>query len=351
MGSLRQQLLALSAYGVKNLIVVITKMKEVQYDQNRFEFIKSDFSVALKKYGFVHNRIPFIPVACLDGVNILNVRGDQSNNNNNGSNGDAIEFMPWYDGWEYTTQQGDTLKGKTLMEVLNSLTPIPRIESPNLLASIIDSSRIPGVGTISTVKVLRGALHKGDKLMLSGKNAAVPVDCSISSMEIHNIITDVCHVGHLVGVKIAKVDRHLTSRGHIISNLGSNFEPVQEFTAQLLITDDTSVRNGSAFECYAGSCRSVVKIDRLISIIDKKTGIVLEESPKIARKNSMVLCRFNSDRPMCIMPYKEFPPLGRLIFRVSLEICAVGMVKEVSKIKPVNKPAVRVTPAKSKYFR
>ena len=70
------------------------------------------------------------------------------------------------------------------------------------------------------------------------------------------------------------------------------------------------------------------------SIIDKKTGKIIEEKSNRLRNGDTAIVKFVPTKPMCVEVFAEFPPLGRFVVRDMMQIVAVGVVKEVVKKDP-----------------
>lgn len=81
------------------MIVCANKMDEktVNYSKERFEEIKKELSIFLKKVGYNPDKIPFVPISGWVGDNMV----DKSTN------------MAWY-------------KGPTLIDALNNVNPPKR---------------------------------------------------------------------------------------------------------------------------------------------------------------------------------------------------------------------------------
>ena len=76
---------------IKHVVVCVNKMDLVQFDENIFESIKSDFESIVSKVGFRGQKVMFIPLAAKEGDNIVF----------------SSVKMPWY-------------KGETLLEFLEN---------------------------------------------------------------------------------------------------------------------------------------------------------------------------------------------------------------------------------------
>eukprot|EP00180_Rhodochaete_pulchella_P003514 Plantae.Rhodophyta-Rhodochaete_pulchella.ctg60869.p3 GENE.Plantae.Rhodophyta-Rhodochaete_pulchella.ctg60869~~Plantae.Rhodophyta-Rhodochaete_pulchella.ctg60869.p3 ORF type:complete len:146 (-),score=23.31 Plantae.Rhodophyta-Rhodochaete_pulchella.ctg60869:136-573(-) len=60
----------LRGLGIAHLIIVVNKMDMVDFDRERFEFVKSSMQAFLKQAGF-KDSVTFVPCAGLSGVNLV----------------------------------------------------------------------------------------------------------------------------------------------------------------------------------------------------------------------------------------------------------------------------------------
>jgi elongation factor 1-alpha len=160
--------------GIQQLIVAITKMDLVNWDQKRFEELKNEAINLLKPLGFNVDKIPFIPVSGQLGDNLLK----RSTN------------MPWY-------------KGPILVEALDALeVPKRPVEKP-LRIPIQDVYSITGVGTVPVGKVETGVLKVGDTVVFEPSG----VKGEVKSIEIHHRSIPEAKPGDNIGFNVRGVSK------------------------------------------------------------------------------------------------------------------------------------------------
>ena len=81
-GQTREHALLAYTLGVKQMIVAINKIDNVDYSEDRFEEIKSAIGENLKRIGYDVSKIPFVPISGFKGENLL----------------ESSKNMPWYKG-------------------------------------------------------------------------------------------------------------------------------------------------------------------------------------------------------------------------------------------------------------
>lgn len=94
------------------------------------------------------------------------------------------------------------------------------------------------------------------------------------------------------------------------------------------------------------------KFSELLEKIDRRSGKVLEENPKMVKSGDAAIVKLVPSKPMVVEPFSEYPPLGRFAVRDMKQTVAVGVVKEVTKADPkggegkVTKAAQKATKGK-----
>jgi len=69
----------------------------------------------------------------------------------------------------------------------------------------------------------------------------------------------------------------------------------------------------------------------IISRIDRRTGVVLEENPKSVKTGDCIMAKLTPSKPMVVEVFQEYPPLGRFAVRDMKQTVAVGVIKSVEK--------------------
>lgn len=79
------------------------------------------------------------------------------------------------------------------------------------------------------------------------------------------------------------------------------------------------------------------KFAELIEKIDRRTGKVMEASPKFVKSGDACIVKLIPSKPMCVEAYSEYPPLGRFAVRDMRQTVAVGVIKSVDKTEKTGK--------------
>src|SRR3989344_2568975 len=123
--------------GVNQLAVAVNKMDAVNYDEARFNKVKTDVSQVLKTAGYKLENIKFIAISALQGENIVK----------------KSTKMPWY-------------KGSTLLELLDEFSEPEKPTQLPLRLPIQDVYNITGIGVVPVGRVETGIMKVGDKVVI-----------------------------------------------------------------------------------------------------------------------------------------------------------------------------------------
>jgi elongation factor 1-alpha len=287
--------------GIPQLIVAITKMDLVSWDQKRFEELKNETINLLKPLGFNVEKIPFIPVSGQLGDNLLK----------------RSQNMPWY-------------KGPILVEALDALeVPKRPVEKP-LRIPIQDVYTITGVGTVPVGKVETGVLKVGDTLVFEPSGAKGEV----KSIEIHHKSIPEAKPGDNIGFNVRGVSKAEIKRGDVAGHPDNPPTVAKEFIAQIVVLQHPTVITAGytpVFHCHTASI--ACRIDELIAKIDPRTGAVIQEHPDFLKNGDVARVRVVPTRPMVIEKQADFPELARFAIRDMGITVAAGICLDVVKAK------------------
>jgi elongation factor 1-alpha len=287
--------------GIQQLIVVITKMDLVNWDQKRFEELKNEAINLLKPLGFNVDKIPFIPVSGQFGDNLLK----RSTN------------MPWY-------------KGPILVEALDALeVPKRPVEKP-LRIPIQDVYSITGVGTVPVGKVETGVLRVGDTVVFEPSG----VKGEVKSIEIHHKSIPEAKPGDNIGFNVRGVSKAEIKRGDVAGHPDNPPTVAKEFIAQIVVLQHPTVITAGytpVFHCHTASI--ACRIEELIAKIDPRTGAVIQDHPDFLKNGDVARVRVVPTKPMVIEKQADFPELARFAIRDMGITVAAGVCLDVVKAK------------------
>ena len=301
-GQTREHALLAYTLGVKQLIVCANKMDEktVAYSQARFEEIVNEVSNFIKKIGYNPKNVPFVPISGWTGDNML----------------ERSENMPWW-------------KGPTLLEALDGVTPPIRPVDKPLRIPLQDVYKIGGIGTVPVGRVETGILKPGAIVTF----APVGLTTEVKSVEMHHEQLAEAVPGDNVGFNVKNVAVKDIRRGFVAGD--AKDDPPAEtgvFNAQVIVLNHPGqIHAGYAPVVDCHTAHIACKWQTIISKIDRRSGKILEESPKFVKSGDAAMVDLVPQKPMCVEAFGTYPPLGRFAVRDMRQTVAVGVIKKTEK--------------------
>jgi len=307
-GQTREHALLAYTLGVKQMICLVNKMddKSVKYSKDRFKEIEGEMKKFLKTVGYKPKKIPFIPISGWVGDNML----------------EPSKNMPWY-------------KGPYVLKALDAIKPPKRpIEKP-LRLPLQDVYKIGGIGTVPVGRVETGVIKPG----MSVTFAPAMLTTEVKSVEMHHEAMEEAKPGDNVGFNVKNISLKQIRRGMVAGDAKKD-PPAKSahFNAQVIILDHPNkIMAGytPVLDCHTAhiACR----FDKLLTLMNKRTGAVIEENPKSAKSGQAVIVDMIPSKPMCVESFKEYPPLGRFAVRDMRKTVAVGVIKKNFRADPNKK--------------
>lgn len=304
-GQTREHALLAFTLGVKQMIVAINKMddKSVNYSQSRYDEIKKEVSLYLKKVGYNVDKVQFVPISGWMGDNMIAPSPN----------------MSWY-------------KGLTLLQALDNLdTPVRPHDKP-LRLPLQDVYKIGGIGTVPVGRVETGILKPGEIVTFAPTNLTTEV----KSIEMHHEALPEATPGMNIGFNVKNVSVKDIRRGFVCGS--SKQDPPREcesFTAQVIILNHPGhISQGytPVLDCH--TAHIACKFAEIESKIDRRSGKEIEKNPKSIKNGDAAIVRMIPQKPMCVETFTEYPPLGRFAVRDMRQTVAVGVIKKVTKKEP-----------------
>ena len=304
-GQTREHALLAYTLGVKQMIVGMNKMDTAKYAEDRYNEIKKEVSTYLKKVGYPIAKIPFIPISGWHGDNML----------------EKSENMPWWKG-----DCGVT----TLKEALDNISPPTRPTDKPLRLPLQDVYKIGGIGTVPVGRVETGVLKPGTVVTF----APAMITTEVKSVEMHHESLAEALPGDNVGFNVKNVSVKDIRRGNVAGD-SKNDPPAEakNFLAQIIIMNHPGqIHNGycPVLDCH--TAHIACKFTEMKEKIDRRSGKVLEENPKVIKSGDAAMVTLTPSKPMCVESFQQYPPLGRFACRDMKQTVGVGVIKNVEKM-------------------
>jgi elongation factor 1-alpha len=301
-GQTREHALLAFTLGVKQLIVGVNKMddKTVNYSETRFKEIQNEVSNFIKKIGYNPKNVPFVPISGWNGDNML----EKSPN------------MPWWN-------------GPTLLGALDSVTPPIRPVDKPLRVPLQDVYKIGGIGTVPVGRVETGIMKPGMIVTF----APVGLTTEVKSVEMHHEQLTQANPGDNIGFNVKNVSVKDIRRGFVCGD-STNDPPgdIEVFSAQVIVLNHPGeIHAGYAPVVDCHTAHIACRWKEIKTKIDRRSGKVLEESPKFIKSGDAAMVDMTPQKPMCCESFAVYPPLGRFAVRDMRQTVAVGVIKGIEK--------------------
>merc|ERR1712187_579972 len=306
-GQTKEHALLAFTLGVKQMVVGVNKMDHPtsNYSEERYNEIKKEAQSFLKKGGYKIDQIPFVPFSGWTGEN-MKEKGNK----------DGKDQMPWY-------------KGPTLVAALDTMQAPERPVDKPLRLPINDVFKISGIGTVPVGRVETGVLKPA--MIVKFTPSGLSSECK--SVEMHHEQLAQAIPGDNVGFSVRNISVKDIKRGYVCSN--EKEDPAREctdFLAQVIVLNHPNQINAGyspVLDCH--TTHTACKFDTITAKIDRRTGKTTEENPQFIKSGDCALVKLLPTKPMCVEPFKDYPPLGRFAVRDMKQTVAVGVIKEVTK--------------------
>ncbi len=306
----RRHSFLVSLLGIRNLVIAINKMDLVEYSQERFEEIVTDYRLMYEKLRFslpyksFYQQIEFIPISALRGDNVV----------------EKSSKMSWYE-------------GEALLPYLDSVK-IDRGEFESFRFPVQFVNRVyPDfrgyAGTIAS-----GAIHPGDRIRIfpSRKRATLreivpPVN---PEQEASETVASLQEARSPMAVTLTLEEKIDISRGDLIVREGEN-EPYlgHGFEAMMVWMDETPWKSREyllkLYSLEVPARVGTVLFKRDVNSWEKMTTQSLE-------LNDIARVRIDLEEEVAFDLYEESKRTGAfiLIDRISHETVAAGMIVGIS---------------------
>jgi elongation factor 1-alpha len=281
--------------------------KSVQYSEDRFNEIKNELTIYLKKIGYNPAKVPFVPISGWKGDNMDCIEDEDGKNN-----------MPWY-------------KGPTLLDALDALNPPKRPTDKPLRLPLQDVYKIGGIGTVPVGRVETGIL-KPDMMVTFGP-ANLTTECKTVEMHHENVAE--AGPGDNVGFAVKNLAVKDIKRGYVASDTKNDpAKDTEVFVAQVIVINHPGqIQNNYTpiLDCH--TAHIATKFQKIRAKVDRRNGKVLEggEEPAFIKTGDAAMVELKPQKPMVVETFSNYPPLGRFAIRDMRQTVAVGVIKEVTK--------------------
>jgi len=302
-GQTREHIFLAKTLGVNQLIIAINKMDMADYDEKRFEEVKSKVSAVLKTIGYDPAKTLFIPEAAYLGVNIVK----------------KSDKLKWY-------------KGPTLLEALDTLSEPEKPTQLPLRLPIQDVYEIKGIGAVPVGRVETGIMKVNDKVIIVPAREGKGIAGEIKSIEMHHEQLQQAEPGDNVGFNVRGVSKKDIARGDVIGHTNNVPTIAKEFTAQIVVLNHPSVMTtGYTPVFHIHTAQVACQIMAIKKKLNPATGETIAENPDFVKNGDAAIIQVMPIHPLVIEKQSEIPQMARFAIRDSGRTVAAGMCIDLVK--------------------
>lgn len=266
----------LSLLGIKKVYVAVNKMDLVNYSEDRYNEIVSQFNEFLGNLD-IHPEA-YIPISAFLGENVAK----------------KSEKMPWY-------------KGKDILDTMDSIEKDKEIENKPLRFPVQDVYKFDSRRIIAG-RIESGSLKAGDEIVFypSGKTTKV------KSLEFwqDKDKTNEASAGMSVGITVE--DEFYNKRGEIICHKDSLITVSKAFNANVFWMGKEPLKKGKKYKLKIATQELEIEIHEIKKVIDAAT-LKEKENVKQINKNDVAEVVIKSRTPMCFDAFNKNESLGRFV--------------------------------------
>ena len=303
MAQTKEHVFLCKTLGVNQLSVYVNKMDAVNYDEAKFNKVKTDVSNLLKTVGYKPEKIQFIPGSSLKGDNVCK----KSIN------------MPWY-------------TGPTILEQFDLFVEPEKPTTLPLRIPIQDVYNITGIGVVPVGRVETGVMKIGDKIIIVPAREGNGVTGECKTIEMHHEQVQEAIPGDNIGFSVRGIGKKDITRGDVLGHVNNPPSVVKEFVAQIVILNHPSVLTvGYTPVFHIHTAQVACRFIELIAKINPATGEILQDKPDMLRNGDVAKVRLQPTKPVVLETQKEIPQLSRFAIRDAGQTVAAGMCIESVK--------------------
>lgn len=323
-GQTKEHALLSYCLGLRKLVIVLNKLDVVDYDESRFNDIKSRLQEYLvKDVGFEASQLVFVPVSGIDGTNVV-TRPSNS------------KLASWYPKSE-----------PTLLGVLENEARQLNVETQADNKSILDekfsfqiadvnldyhqSSEFALVGRVNS-----GIIQPGETISVSPAGVYLQIDSirtseSVSGKEIEVYKERDYAIKYDNNISLIFKDKKakeeikanvdLIKPGDLVSNVDQLIPPTTKFECELKLFDlrEHPLLPGAKVLLHSGGNERPAEITKFISMLDtkkkKKRILHLGSYKSAVVEVELIDESAKSPRPLPLLTYDSNNRLGRVVFR------------------------------------
>jgi len=285
-----------SMLGLKQLCVLVNKMDLVNYSEEKFNAIKSEYSAFLDQLGV--QPASFIPISAREGVNIA---------------AGSEKEMPWY-------------KGVTVLGQVDAFEKPRGNESKPLRLPVQDIYKFTAQDDdrrIVAGNIFTGTIRVGDKVRFqpSGKESVIKTIEAFSAPERTEVIA-----GYATGVTLTT--QIYIKPGELMVKVDEPQPRVsRRFRVNMFWMGRPPMVMGKSYKLKVGAASVSAQLAEVIQVLDASELTSIENKQQIDR-HDVAECILECTRPVAFDLRNELEMTGRVVIVDDFEIAGAGVILE-----------------------
>ncbi|KAK8233820.1 hypothetical protein HDK90DRAFT_487729 [Phyllosticta capitalensis] len=293
-GQTKEHALLARSIGVQQLIIAVNKMDAASWSKERFDEISQQMSAFLTSAGFQPQNVTFVPCAGLTGQNVAQPV--------------PKDVAPWYD-------------GPSLVQALEASEVSKRAVSGPLRMSISDIFRGDITSAVSVAgRIDSGSLQVGDAIVTLPRPATETGTAYIKAIMVDDEPADWAVAGQIPTLHLTNIDPDQLRLGDVICHSTSAVKSITTFTAKILAFEHVMPM---FVEVHKGRWNMEGRITKLLATLDKNSGAVLKNKPRVIQPGTVAKIEVQLDRAV------PLETAQRVVLRNEGLTVAAAMLEEV----------------------
>lgn len=290
----RRHAYILDMLGLKQVIVVINKMDLVDFNEKRFEEVKSSLTTFLDSINIKPSF--FIPISAKEGDNVAK----------------KADIMGWYNGF-------------TILEALDTLNNQKSSVGKALQFPVQDVYKI-GDKRILVGRIENGRITKGQQVIfLPSQKESI-----IKSIEVFLEDRTEAQAGESIGVTL--IDPLFIERGEIICEKGHQPSMVDKFKANIFWMSQRPMDINERFTIRCATQEMSCTIDTIEKRMDSSSLEIIEKNAAKLLFTEVGSVIIKTKKPIVVENFNEIKELGRFVLVRDNDASAGGIVTHTSDL-------------------
>jgi bifunctional enzyme CysN/CysC len=280
----------LSLLGIKQVVVAVNKMDLVNFDEDVFRSVVTEYKAFLSQIGLEART--FVPIGARSGFNVAHR---------------AAAEMPWYD-------------GPTITDMLDTFEPPKSLEELPLRFPIQDVYRFDERRIIAG-RIESGALRVGDTLVFSPNNKTSVV-ASIENWQ--GPAKPIAIAGESIAITLT--EQIFVERGHVASHEADAPIESNRFKARLFWMGKRNLAVGERYKLKLATQELDAEIVSIEKIIDASTLENVAEARNYIARNDVAEITIQTRGALVMDNHERNPLLGRFVIVDQRQVAGGGII-------------------------